>query len=390
MDNSKDIFLKTINLQKSGRCPAGVHWWGIYKYEALGLDYKKDAWRAGEKISKIYADFYEKFKPDWFHLHIGTPKYFKDSGIVAREGKNFLVIDPGYRDLKKEDKYFSVNSSDDEEIVDFPDYLLGSRSSKPKVDLTSRNKIDDYIKKYIRMSFEEIEKMGYTDHVKIISKNYCDKVFIAVHIPSAVCEIFDPTTGYIGFEKGLLSFYDQPEGMQYLLEKAYEAQLEWAKAFADAGAHAFIISESFISPDIANPEIYRKFLKGVHKDYFAEVKNMGLIPICQFWGDINPIIDDLTEINLEALMVEESKKGFDIDVVKIREKIGGRLCIFGNLDSINLLNSGIQEDIKKEIFRQSQGARFNFIAANGSPITPGTPQENVRCLINTAKEIKWD
>ncbi len=132
MDSSKDIFLKTINLQKSDRCPAGVHWWGIYKYEALGLDFKKDAWQAGEKISRIYADFYEKFKPDWFHLQIGTPKYFNDSAMAAREGRNFLVIDPGYRDLKKEDKYFSVNSSDDEEIMDFPDYLLGSRSSKPK------------------------------------------------------------------------------------------------------------------------------------------------------------------------------------------------------------------------------------------------------------------
>ncbi len=86
-----------------------------------------------------------------------------------------------------------------------------------KVDLTSRGKIDDYVKQYIYMSAEQIEKQGYADHVKIISKNYCDKVFIAVHIPSAVCEIFDPTTGYVGFEKGLLSFYDQPEGMQYLL-----------------------------------------------------------------------------------------------------------------------------------------------------------------------------
>ncbi len=65
---------------------------------------------------------------------------------------------------------------------------------------------------------------------------------------------------------------------------------------------------------------------------------MGLIPICQFWGDINPIIYDLAEVNLKALMIEESKKGFNIDVVKIREKIGERLCAFGNLDSINLLN----------------------------------------------------
>ena len=123
-----------------------------------------------------------------------------------------------------------------------------------------------------------------------LSKKYGDDVFLAVHIPSAICEIFDPTTGYLGFEEGLMSFYDYPEGMKYLLEKCYEEQLEWAKAFAEAGAHAFIISESYISPDLANPEIYRKFMKPVHAEYFQEIKNYGLIPICMFWGDVLPLL----------------------------------------------------------------------------------------------------
>ena len=122
-----------------------------------------------------------------------------------------------------------------------------------------------------------------------VPKNMAMMLFLAVHIPSAICEIFDPTTGYLGFEEGLMSFYDYPEGMKYLLEKCYEEQLEWAKAFAEAGAHSFIISESYISPDLANPEIYRNFMKPVHARYFQGIKNYGLIPICMFWGDVLPL-----------------------------------------------------------------------------------------------------
>ena len=92
MDNSKDIFLKTINLQKSGRCPAGVHWWGIYKYEALGLDYKKDAWRAGEKISKIYADFYEKFKNDPEGFLNEVKKSWAENIEFNKEAKSIRII----------------------------------------------------------------------------------------------------------------------------------------------------------------------------------------------------------------------------------------------------------------------------------------------------------
>ena len=386
MRNLKDLFLETIKLNRTDRYPIALHWWGIYKYEALGLNYKRDAWVEGEKLSEIYIKFYKKFKPDWFHLHIGTPIYFKDSEIIKRDNKSYLLIDPHYRDIKKEDRYFSINSSDDERIIDFPDYLLGSRSYKPKVDISNKKKIDGYIKKYIHMSAEKIIKLGYTDHVIKIIEKYGENVFIAVHIPSAICEIFDPTTGYVGFEKGLMAFHDYPEGMMYLLERCYEEQFEWAKAYAKAGAHAYIISESYISPDLVNPCIYRKFLKDIHRNYFKEIDNMKLIPICMFWGDINIILGDLTEINVKALMVEESKKGFDLDIKKIREQIGNRVCIFGNIDSINLLHNGTPEEISEEVIKQIQGAKNNFIVANGSPITPGTPEVNVKSLVNTTKE----
>ena len=390
MDNSKDLFFKAINLRKVSRCPVGLHWWGIYKYGVLGLDYKKDAWKEGEELSKVYSKFYEKFKPDWFHLHIGTPIYFKNSEIIKRDNKSYLMIDPRYRDIKKEDKYFSVNSSDDEEIVDFPDYLLGSRSNKPKVDLSSKSKIDDYIKKYIHMDSEEIIELGYTDHVLKIVEKYRDDVFTAVHIPSAICEIFDPTTGYLGFERGLIAFHDYPVTMRYLLERCYEEQLEWAKAYAIAGVHAYIISESYISPDLANPNIYRNFMKDIHKDYFKEVENMGPVPICMFFGDVNQILEDLTEINIKALMVEESKKGFDLDIKKIRDQIGNRVCVFGNVDSISLLHNGTPKEVKDEVIAQARGAKNNFIIANGSPITPGTPEANIKSFISAAKEEQWN
>lgn len=387
-ENSKNIFLKILEHKKAERYPVAPHWWGIYKYWVFGLDYKKDAWKEGSKLSDVYIKFYEEFKPDWFHLHIGTPIYFRNSEIVNKNGKNYLLIDNSYRSLKKSDKYFSSNSSEDEEIVDFPDYLLGSRSRKPKVSLANKRKIDEFIKRYIHMTAEQIIALGYTDHVKIISEKYRDSVFIAVHIPSAVCEIFDPTTGYTGFEQGLLAFYDNPSEMKYFLEKCYEEQLQWAKAYAKAGAHCYIISEAFISPDLVNPDIYRKFLKDIHKNYFLEVKNMGLIPLCYFTGDINPIINDLAEINISGLLTEESKKGFKIDVKKIRSEIGDKICIFGNIDSIYLMHDGTPEKVKEEVLSQIKGSNNNFITCNGSPITIGTPKENVVAMIKAGKMYK--
>ena len=115
--SSKDIFADTLSHKKTERYPVAMHLWGIYKYEVLGLDFKKDAWQEGEKIADIYSKFYEKFKPDWFHLHIGTPFYFKNSEVLKagdkNNGKYYLIIDPPMRKIKKQDRYFSASSPDD-------------------------------------------------------------------------------------------------------------------------------------------------------------------------------------------------------------------------------------------------------------------------------------
>jgi hypothetical protein len=310
LEHSKELFIKALKLQKTHRLISAPHWWGIYKYASSGLDFRKDSYRPGDELFQVYADFYEEFQPDWFHMHIGTPRYFKNSMIEKRKDKYYLRIDPALRGLKNEDKYFSVHSPDDEEIVDFADYLLSSRAKKPKVDLSDQRKIDDYIKKYVHMDADHIIDMGYADHIKKIADIYGEEVFVAVHIPSAICEIFDPTTGYLGFEEGLMAFYDHPQNMKYFLEKCYEEQLNWPAAFSKAGAHGYIISESYISPDLANPKIYLDFMKDIHAWYFKEIEKMGLFPMCMFWGDVNPILEDLSEIHIKGFIGRREQKRF--------------------------------------------------------------------------------
>jgi hypothetical protein len=390
MENRKEIVLRTLNSERAERVPCAPHWWGVYKYELPGHDYLTDAWTEGERLWRVYTDFFETFKPDWFHLHIGTPAWFKGSEILTRDGTPYLIVDERMRPLKSADRYFSAGSAEDEKIVDFPDYLLGSRCSRGRVDLTSRRKIDEYIKRFVHLDADMIVELGYTDHVPPIAEAYGDRVFINVHIPSAVCEIFDPHTGYVGFEKGLLAFHDQPAGMGYLIRRCYEEQLQWARAFASAGAHGFCISESYLSPDIAGPRLYRDYLKPVHREYFGEIARLGLTPLCNFWGDVNPLIDDLADIGIKGLMVEESKKSFTVEMCELLARAEDRVCLFGNLDSLSLLHDGTPEEIRSEVLRQMSCSRGEFIAANGSPITPGTPSENVHALSDAARAVRLD
>jgi len=77
-----------------------------------------------------------------------------------------------------------------------------------------------------------------------------------------------------------------------------------------------------------------------------------------------------------------------LDVVDIIKVIGDKVCLFGNVDSVNTIWLGKPEDIRKEIDRQKEAKRYgSFIFQNGSPLTPETPVENVYELVNYTKNI---
>ena len=72
------------------------------------------------------------------------------------------------------------------------------------------------------------------------------------------------------------------------------------------------------------------------------------------------------------------------------EAVNGRAVVFGNLDSIGVLQDGSEETLHKEITHQigvgrRGGARF--VMSTGSPITPATPVERVRVYTDLVRQI---
>lgn len=100
--------------------------------------------------------------------------------------------------------------------------------------------------------------------------------------------------------------------------------------------------------------------------------------------------DRILSLGADALALEESKKGFSIDVEEVVDRVGGRMCVLGNLDAITLLDRGSDAELEREIGRQLRAGRRNdgrFIMSIGSPVTPGKPLERVRRYLDIAHQL---
>jgi len=365
--NSKERMLAALNCEEPDVVPAAPHWWGVYKFEFFGRD-PRWAWHAldGFHLAKIDINFYEHFKPDWFHLDGGVPRSGKNYRVEEKNGRLFLL--EKRTGLKRE--------------------ILSDQSLGPVEDekgnrlrLETRDDVDRLIEKN-RTEYEDLTDDGHTDHVKKIAKKYGDEVLIAVNVGGPTGQIYTE-----GFAQGLVAMFRRPHVMKYLIKKAHETHLEVARAYASAGCHAFIASEDRVAADIIPPNMYEQFFFEAQKAYYHAIQKMGIRAISYYCGNVMPILEYLKQLGIDGLLVEESRKNFTIDILKIKETLEGKVCTFGNLDTVSVLWRGSPNDISRAVRDQMRAASGGgFIAANGSPIAPGTPHKNIDFFIKSVRE----
>lgn len=344
--NSKELMYKILNGEKCDKIPVTPHWWGLYKFQFGGLisgyEGERDAWYLqGKDLAEYDFKFYEKFKPDMFHLTTG------------RHSKGNLYMTEEYKELK---------------------YKLS--------EMDSKEDIDKFVK-FITETEDEVIQSGVFDHVKVISDKYGNDVFITLHEGNPVCRILDE---YLGFEDGLISMMENPENVGYFLYKLYEALIPRMKALKKMGAHAYAGSETYCTQDIISPTMYRELVFPAQQYFYKELEKIGLTPITYFLGDVTPLIDDINKMGVKGLMVEESKKGFNLDVIDIRKKLSPEITLFGNLDSVNILQNGTVQQVREETLRQLKASEYgSFIMSNGCPISFNTPEENIAEMIKVVR-----
>lgn len=347
--NSKERILKTLQGEKTDTIPVAPHWWGKYKYQLAGIasgfkDLPRCRALGGAELAEVDSLFYETFKPDWFHLNDGPRA--------------------------------KVDECPKQEILEL----------KQKVRLLdSKAVIDEYVSA-VYMSVDEMLAASTYEHVRILSSRYGNDVFIAMNEGNPICRILDPN-GTFGFEEGLIALAEKPDMMEYLIFREYEMMLEKIKVLKECGCHGFIGSETYCTGDLISPAMYRSLIFPAQKFFYNEVSKIGMIPITYITGDIFPLIDDINELGVAALMIEESKKNFKLDVIEIRRTLSEDITLFGNVDSVYTLLYGSHEDVVRETVKQLDAAQYGkFIIANGSPIAFDTPKENLSAMISAARE----
>ena len=330
-------------------------WWIRHSFDIE----RQSAWR---------RQVVEAISQDWFALPLG-PSYDERAhlSIRAHEGAAYMVDDrTGERRLLATPR-----------VGGWPEH--GIASVHPTLPPATPEEVDAWLDD--REMTTEQPAEGCLDLPRMILSTWGGTLYPLSHVPAPLWLCYRMW----GFEGLMTRIVDQPHLVRYAVERLTERALRQVRVSAMLGAKGIWIEDCLT--DMIGPHQFRMFNLPYLRQLAAEIRALDMHSIYYYCGDPAGKWDLLLETGSDALSLEESKKGFAIDIEEVVERVNGRMVVLGNLDAMTLLEQGSEDELRGEIARQIAAGRRNgsrFVTSLGSPVTPDTPVSRARLYCELA------
>lgn len=203
-------------------------------------------------------------------------------------------------------------------------------------------------------------------------KNVGDEYFVL----GALRAPFETACILRGYMNLLGDIYERPGFVLKLIKASKEITLETGKAMIEAGVDALVLRDSLASSSVISPEHYSEFAFPYEKKAIREFKEVPVIlHICK---NTTPIIQKMAVTGARILEVDSP-----VDLKTAKELLGDKAVLKGNIDSVEVLERGKEEDVKTAVRTCMEAAKEGggYILSSGDSIPRGAPMENVAVMV---------
>jgi uroporphyrinogen decarboxylase len=201
------------------------------------------------------------------------------------------------------------------------------------------------------------------------------------------CEAF-------GMEEALAKMLLQPALFEAFVrtQHAYYVQI-LAQGLAACREHVDLV---WLGDDYASqramlmrPALWRRLIKPCLAEQVQMAREAGLLVMFHSCGAVRPILPDLIEIGVNALLVFQVT-ATDMAPEAIAEEFGGRLAFYGGIDCQQILTQGTLHEVRAAVRRNVRAFEpyGGYIVANCHHGIANIRPENVIAMCRAAAEIR--
>jgi len=192
-----------------------------------------------------------------------------------------------------------------------------------------------------------------------------------------------------GMQNLMVLMMEQPAFVDDLLEVIHAWNVQRMEVVLSAGVDLYIRRAWYEGCDFVTPRFYRQSilprLKAEAELAHARGTKFGVI--CS--SGTKPLLDDYLAAGIDVLIGVDPIQGTYTDMPLMREKLGGRVCLWGGVSGAVTVEMGSEEDVRAAVRHaiQTLGPE-GFILSPVDNITVDAPQtwQNVDLLIDEWKK----
>jgi uroporphyrinogen decarboxylase len=185
-----------------------------------------------------------------------------------------------------------------------------------------------------------------------------------------------------GLDHLLIDYIDNPGLAHDVARLATDYYKEVAAAAVNEGADAIVFGSdlAFNSNTLMSPAQFDEFIAPYLKELVDVVHQNGGKVIKHSDGNLWPILDRLVEIGFDGIHPIQPQC---MDLKEVKDHCGDRVCLLGNIDCIDILPSGTEEDVEEAVKQAIQAAApgGGYILCSSNTIHPGCKPENYIAMV---------
>lgn len=238
------------------------------------------------------------------------------------------------------------------------------------VSLKARD-IGDY--KYIQIWLEA---------VSLLKEYFKNEIYIRGNCDQAPFSLASMMRGTQNWMTDIMT--DKESNIGRLLEYCTEACAQFIKMMTQTGCHMVSNGDSLAGPEMISAEMYAKYALPYEKKITNIAHEAGIAYTLHICGNTDIILEHMLLTGADAFELD-----YKTDISKIYASFHDKVTFIGNIDPSRVLALGTKDDVHNKtmelltIYKNSD----RFILNAGCAIPPDTPSENLKMMIDTARNF---
>lgn len=200
--------------------------------------------------------------------------------------------------------------------------------------------------------------------------------------------VFNFTAELRGIQALMLDPYDDEDLHAALMGRMADEMANYCTAFGSTGIDCIGIQGHMANSRTVSADYFRNYIQPYEKKMIDSIHAAGCFSVYHNCGFASSLYENYRELGMTVWeTLSESPQGDNV-LANAKAVLGRDICLLGNLDQIYFLKTATTEEVAqrtREIVQTGKpGGRFIFSTSDF--LERNTPLENVKAMIETAKE----